>query len=155
MSSDGAESVWRLVRIFGGVAAGLVVLFGLALVAAWLATLATGLGPEDALTRDYLLLYLGGSFVAAVLAGMVASGVGRTLIAPGSLALLLLALGVAAGGQAAQDQPGWYPLAVALLGAGGVALGGFLAPRGSGPRPTKDASDGGSPAAASAGSGPH
>lgn len=150
MSSDGAESVWRLVRIFGGVAAGLVVLFGLALVTAWLATIATGLGPEDALTRDYLLLYLGGSFLAAVLAGMVASGVGRTRIAPGSLALLLLAFGAAAGGQAAQDQSGWYPLAVALLGAGGVVLGGFLAPRG-GVERAGDSPKGGHQAAAGAG----
>lgn len=145
MSSDGAESVWRLVRIFGGVAAGLVVLFGLVLISAWLATMATGLGPEDAPTTHYLLLNLGGSLVAAVLAGMVASGVGRTRIAPGSLALLLLALGAAAGSQAAQGQPGWYPLAVTLLGAGGVVLGGFVAPRGAVSIP-EEAGEGAAPA---------
>lgn len=127
---DGAASIWRLVRIFGGVAAGLVVLFGLVLVSAWLATLAYGLGPEDAPTTGYLLMNLAGSGAAAVLAGMVASGVGRTRLAPAGLALLLLAMGAAAGGQAARGQPGWYPLAVTLLGTAGVLLGGFLSPRG-------------------------
>lgn len=132
MSSDGAEALWRLVRIFGGVAAGLVVLFGVVLVTARLATIAAGLGADDAPTSAYLLLNLAGSVVAAVLAGMVASGVGRARVAPVALALLLLALGIAAGGQAAQGQPGWYPLAVTVLGAGGVLLGGFVAPPGSG-----------------------
>ena len=129
MSSDGAESVWRLVRIAGGVAAGLVVLFGVVLVSSWAATVASGLGPDDAPTQGYLLLNLVGSGVAAVLAGMVAAGVSRSLVAPVSLALTLVAIGAAAGGQAAQGQPGWYPVAVTLVGAAGVMAGGFLAPR--------------------------
>lgn len=132
MIDDGAELVWRLVRIVFGILAGVVVLFGLVLVAAWVATAAAGLGPDDAPTTGYLLLNLAGSAVAAVLAGMVASSVGRTWIAPLGLALLLLALGAAAGGQAAQGQPGWYPIAVTLIGAAAVGLGGYIAPRGRG-----------------------
>lgn len=129
MSSDPAEPAWRLVRTLGGVAAGLVVLFGVVLVSSWLATLAAGLGPDDEPTNGYLLLNLGGSFAAAVLAGMVAASVGRALIAPAILAVLLLATGVAAGGQVAQGPSAWYPVAVTLAGAGGVVLGGILAPR--------------------------
>lgn len=131
MISDGSELAWRVVRVFLGVGAGVVVLFGLVLVAAWLATAAVGLGTDDAPTTAYLLLNLAGSAAAAVLAGMVAASVGRTSVAPLALALLLLALGAAASGQAAQGQPGWYPVSVTLLGAAGVGLGGYLAPRSS------------------------
>lgn len=129
MINDSAEPVWRLVRVFLGVGAGIVVLFGLVLVVAWGATAMAGLGPDDAPTTGYLLLNLTGSAGAAVLAGMVAGSVARTWTAPLALALLLLAMGAAAGGQAAEGQPGWYPLAVTLLGAAGVGLGGYLAPR--------------------------
>lgn len=129
MINDSAEPVWRLVRVFLGVGAGLVVLFGLVLIVAWAATAIAGLGPDDALTTGYLLLNLMGSAGAAILAGMVAGSVARTWTAPLALALLLLALGAAAGGPAAEGQPGWYPLAVTLLGAAGVGLGGYLAPR--------------------------
>lgn len=135
MINDSAEPLWRLVRVFLGAGAGIVVLFGLVLVVAWAATAIADLGPDDAPTTGYLLLNLAGSAGAAILAGMVAGSVARTWIAPLALALLLLALGAAAGGQAAEGQPGWYPLAVTLLGAAGVGLGGYLAPRGSaGPR---------------------
>lgn len=129
MSKDEAEPAWRLLRTIGGVAAGLVVLFGMVLLSTWLATLASGLGPDDDPTRRYLLLNLAGSVVAACLAGMVASGVSRGLFAPTILAVLLIATGIAAGGQAAQGQPMWYPVAVTVLGAVGVILGGYVAPR--------------------------
>ncbi len=129
MINDPAEPVWRLVRVFLGVGAGIVVLFGLVLVTAWAATMAAGLGPDDAPTNPYLVMNLAGNVVAAVLAGMVAAGVARTIIAPLALAGLLLALGAAAGGQAAAGQPAWYPVAVTLMGAAGVALGGWVAPR--------------------------
>ena len=125
------DPAWRIIRIAGGMAAGLVVIFGLVLVSTWAAAVATGLGPSDDPTTGYLLLNLAGSVLAAVLAGMTATRVGRSRIAPALLALGLLAIGAAAGGQATQEgQPGWYPLTVTLLGAGGVLLGAFLAPRG-------------------------
>lgn len=123
------EPAWRLVRIIFGVGAGVVVLFGFVLVASWLATLLSGLGPDDDLTTGYLLLNLAGSGLAAILAGMVAGGIGRSVIAPAILAVLILALGLAAGAQAAAGQPGWYPPAVTILGAGGVWVGAYLAPR--------------------------
>lgn len=134
------DPAWRIVRIAGGMAAGLVVLFGLVLVSTWVAALATGLGPGDDPTTGYLLLNLAGSVLAAVLAGMTATRMGRSRIAPALLAMCILAIGAVAGGQAAQDgQPGWYPLTVTLLGAGGVLLGAFLAPRETGPSATRRA----------------
>lgn len=124
------EPAWRLIRILGGVAAGLVVLFGVVILSTWLASLVSGLGMGDAPTTQYLLLNLGGSAVAALLAGMVACGLARSLIAPAILAVLLLATWAAGGSQATQGQPSWYPLAVTVVGIISVLLGGFLAPRG-------------------------
>lgn len=123
------EPAWRLVRIIFGVGAGVVVLFGFVLVASRLASLLSGLGPDDDPTTGYLLLNLVGSVLAATLAGMVGGWIGRSFIAPAILAVLILALGLAAGAQAAAGQPGWYPLAVTVLGAVGVLLGAWLAPR--------------------------
>lgn len=123
------EPAWRLVRIIFGVGAGVVVLFGFVLVASRLAALLSGLGPEDDPTTGYLLLNLVGSVLAATLAGMVGGWIGRSVIAPAILAVLILALGLAAGAQAAAGQPGWYPTAVTVLGAGGVLMGAYLAPR--------------------------
>lgn len=109
--------------------AGFVVLFGVVMVLTWIAMAASGLAPEDPPTTGYLAMNLAGSAIAAVLAGMVATSVGRSFLPPGILAAVLVILGAASRGQVAPGHPGWYPLTITVLGVAGIAIGAVLAPR--------------------------
>ncbi len=112
------------------------VLAGYALVAALVivATLvASKVLPEP--TTTYLVLNLSYSLVFAVIGGYVTARIAphSPLIHAGALAAIFLFVSFAASllSAAAETaafiaQPSWYPFVVALLGAGGVVVGGFV-----------------------------
>jgi peptidoglycan/LPS O-acetylase OafA/YrhL len=79
-------------------------------------------------TGPYLVANLVGSFLAAVVGGYTTGRIaGRApLVHAGVLALLMVAMTVASGAEAAPGQPAWYPLTIAILGAVGALCGGAL-----------------------------
>lgn len=116
-------------RLILGVVVGFAVVFVTVMVTTWGAMGAAGLELGDEPTGAYLLLNLAGGLVAAVLGGWVAVRLaGRRMTAAWLLigAMLVLTAGSLVG-EPAPGQPDWYPLAVAVVGVTGVALGGAAA----------------------------
>jgi len=119
-------------RSLAAVLAGLVVAMVLVIVLSWLAALLVRQPPSGPPTVPYLALNLLGGAVAGMAAGATA-----VRLAPHTphghvyvLALVLLLLSLPGLFSApAPGQPGWYPLALSVLGPASVLAGGLLAVR--------------------------
>lgn len=111
-----------------GVAAGL---YQLGAIVALLATIGLPLGaPGGEPPAAYYVLNLGLAALAAALGGAVCAWVARGArhrVVP-LLAILLAGAAVWGFSQPASQWPRWYPLALALVGAGGTLVGGRLWP---------------------------
>ena len=113
----------RSLRILAAVVAGYVAIALIVIVVTSAA--ASLLVPAGAMPgSDYLVANLSISCLAAVAGGVVASAVARddSMLATLLLAALVLFLGLAM--ESGAGQPGWYGLAIPLVGAFGVLLGG-------------------------------
>lgn len=101
-----------------------------ALLPGGLAAVRNSQGPPPSQSGTYLLANLAVSFIAAVLGGWVAAR-----LAPGSpkahviaLAVLVVLMSIATAvtqKAATSNQPGWYPITIAVLGVVGVLVGGI------------------------------
>jgi hypothetical protein len=123
------------VRSFVAIVAGAGVAAGLYQVGAIVALLATvGLplgAPGGEPPAAYYVLNLGLAAVAAALGGAVSARAARGArqwVVP-LLAILLAGAALWGFSQPASQWPRWYPLALALVGAGGTLVGGQLWPR--------------------------
>jgi len=81
-----------------------------------------------ALTSGYIVVNLLYNLGAAVVGGYIAAKVAMRapMVHAGILAALLVSLYALSGFRAEPGQPGWYPAAIAAVGAGGALAGGWL-----------------------------
>ena len=121
-----------MLRSIAAVLAGLVVTVFLVMVLSFLAGAVLGIPPAGPPTPPYLVLNLIGGAIAGASGGAIA-----VRFAPhtphghvGALAALILLLSLPTLlSPPAPGQPGWYGLALSVLGPVSVAVGGFLAIR--------------------------
>ena len=116
----------KFIRLIGGIIGGYVVLALIVIGGVWIVAAALGVEDPGDISAGYLAANLVLSFVAAVAGGYAAAWIAGPLrlVATAILAVIVLVLGLLM--ESGTGQPDWYPLALALVGAGGVAIGGWL-----------------------------
>jgi len=85
--------------------------------------------PAGGVSRRYLIANLAVSLLAAAIGGVLAARIAGShpmvhVVVLAALVLLMSA--VSARGNSA-DQPSWYPRVIAMIGVGGVLIGGLVA----------------------------
>jgi hypothetical protein len=125
-----------MVRSIAAVVAGFATMAVSVVVGTWIAAIAllgpdtTGAGSQP--SAAYLAANLLESALAAVAGGYVAARLGKSsprkhAAALAAVVLALSVLTMAAEGPA-PGQPGWYRLALLVIGVGGALIGGWLRP---------------------------
>ncbi len=116
----------RYARALLGVIGGYALLAGIVIIGVMILSPAFGADAPGDRSIGYLAANLVLSFLAAVAGGYVAAWIGGPLrlVSVAVLAAVVLVAGFLM--QGSSDQPGWYPLVIALIGAVGVAIGGWL-----------------------------
>ena len=115
----------RFLRAVLGVIGGYALMAGIVIVGVMILSPACGVEAGD-VSMGYLAANLVLSFLAAIAGGYVAAWIGGPLrlVSVALLACIVLIAGFLMEG--GSGQPGWYPLVIALIGAVGVAIGGWL-----------------------------
>ena len=119
-------------RSIVAIAAGLLVTMALVIVLSGVTAALLGLSPASGPTPLYLALNLLGGAIAGVAGGATVVYIARHAMRGHIVALAFVILLLSLPGlfsAPAPGQPGWYPLALSVLGPGSVLLGGFIALR--------------------------
>ena len=116
----------KYARALLGVIGGYALLAGIVIVGVMILSPAFGADARADGSAGYLVANLVLSFLAAIAGGYVAAWIGGPLrlVSVAVLAAVVLVAGLLMEGSS--GQPGWYPLVIALIGAVGVATGGWL-----------------------------
>ena len=116
----------KYLRAVLGVIGGYALLAAIVIVGVMILSPAFGVEAPGDVSAGYLAANLVLSFLAAVAGGYAAAWIGGPLrlVSVAVLAALVLVAGFLMEGSS--GQPGWYPLLIPLIGAVGVAIGGWL-----------------------------
>ena len=116
----------KYLRLVAGIIGGYAVIALIVIGGVWIVSAALGVEDPGDVSAGYLAANLILSFVAAVAGGYAAAWIAGPLrlAAAGILAVLVLVLGLLM--ESGTGQPDWYPMVLALIGASGVVIGGWL-----------------------------
>ena len=116
----------KYLRAVLGVIGGYALMAGIVIVGVMILSPAFGVEGPDQVTPAYLAANLVLSFLAALAGGYVAAWIGGPLrlVAVAVLATIVLVAGFLM--ESSGGQPSWYSIVLPLIGAAGVAAGGWL-----------------------------